>query len=283
MRSELQCLADMRFLLALVVLALNDHVLKQAWPCWFTGKLSDVAGLFAFGWFWAALVPHRRDSVLTAIAVLFTWWKSPLSQSVIDGWNGMGLWTMRRVVDATDLPVLTVLLWVRSASVPFLVPGRAVRFVSAVFALFVFGATSIPRGMMMPMDVTTLHYEDAHYKLLTSESDLWRVLGTLDAVQPLDTTRISTLGSPAKLYCLNNVRLREVGAHSVKFSYYELRGKVRFHLLAIDPDHPIRVFSSEELDAYRDLYRRLFEQAVLKSVDLSAVPSGRHVGYIPIE
>ena len=30
---------------ALVLLALNDHVLKQAWPGWVTGKLSDLAGL----------------------------------------------------------------------------------------------------------------------------------------------------------------------------------------------------------------------------------------------
>lgn len=31
--------------LALVVLVLNDHVLKAAQPGWLTGKLSDVAGL----------------------------------------------------------------------------------------------------------------------------------------------------------------------------------------------------------------------------------------------
>ena len=30
---------------ALAVLALNDHVLKQAWPGLVTGKLSDAAGL----------------------------------------------------------------------------------------------------------------------------------------------------------------------------------------------------------------------------------------------
>ncbi|QQR86557.1 MAG: hypothetical protein IPJ76_18560 [Flavobacteriales bacterium] len=283
MRPDLPRLADVRFVLAVAVLALNDHLLKHAWPCWFTGKLSDVAGLFAFGWFWVAMVPHRRDSVLIAIAVLFAWWKSPLSQPALDGWNGMGLWTMGRVVDATDLLALPVLLLLRCASLPCVVPGRAVRFLTGVFALFVFGATSMPRGMLMPMDVTTLHYEDVDYKLRTTEAELWRVLGALDEVQPLDTTRISTVGSPAKHYCLNNVKLREVGAHSVRFSYYPLRAKLRFHLIAIDPDHPIRVFSSEELDAHRDLYRRLFEQAVLKAVSPSSVPRGGPVYYWPEE
>jgi hypothetical protein len=36
-------------LAALALLALNDHVLKHAWPQpWITGKLSDFAGLFVF-------------------------------------------------------------------------------------------------------------------------------------------------------------------------------------------------------------------------------------------
>ncbi|MEI6622218.1 MAG: hypothetical protein WCP28_09960 [Actinomycetes bacterium] len=34
--------------LAIIVLALNDYVFKSMWPGLVTGKLSDVAGLFAF-------------------------------------------------------------------------------------------------------------------------------------------------------------------------------------------------------------------------------------------
>lgn len=285
MRPDPQRFADFRFILALAVLALNDHVLKQAWPCWFTGKLSDAAGLFAFGWFWTALFPDRRGVVLCVVAVLFMWWKSPLSQPVIDVWNGLDLWMIGRVVDATDLLALPVLLLVQHR-VPgrFVLSGHVVRSVSAACALLLFGATSMHRGMLrMPLDVTTLHYDDVDYKLHTTEADLWRVLGALEDVQPLDTVRISTGGGLATQYCLNNVKLREVGAHSVRFSYYPLRGKLRFHLMSIDPDHPIRVFSSEELDTYRDLYRRLFEQAVLKAVSPSSVPRGSPAYYRPEE
>jgi hypothetical protein len=35
-------------LLALVLLVVNDHVLKAVWPGWVTGKLSDVAGMVFF-------------------------------------------------------------------------------------------------------------------------------------------------------------------------------------------------------------------------------------------
>ena len=44
-RTSLRALAHPGSVLALVVLVLNDHVLKQAWPGPVTGKLSDVAGL----------------------------------------------------------------------------------------------------------------------------------------------------------------------------------------------------------------------------------------------
>ncbi|NNB83957.1 hypothetical protein HI113_00040 [Corallococcus exiguus] len=35
-------------LVAVVLLVLNDHVFKARWPSWWTGKLSDVAGLAMF-------------------------------------------------------------------------------------------------------------------------------------------------------------------------------------------------------------------------------------------
>ena len=42
---SLRALAHPLAVASLVLLALNDHVLKQAWPGFVTGKLSDVAGL----------------------------------------------------------------------------------------------------------------------------------------------------------------------------------------------------------------------------------------------
>ena len=44
-RRALRALGHPLSVAALVLLALNDHVLKQAWPGFVTGKLSDVAGL----------------------------------------------------------------------------------------------------------------------------------------------------------------------------------------------------------------------------------------------
>ncbi|WP_245814632.1 hypothetical protein [Cystobacter ferrugineus] len=43
---------------AVAVLIINDHVLKARWPSWWTGKLSDVAGLAMFPLLLQALWEH---------------------------------------------------------------------------------------------------------------------------------------------------------------------------------------------------------------------------------
>src|ERR1043165_5467864 len=69
------------YVFAVVTLVLNDFVLKHSWPGVITGKLSDVAGLFAFSVF--LLVVTRSRLTLFCLAVCFTFWKSPLSDGVI--------------------------------------------------------------------------------------------------------------------------------------------------------------------------------------------------------
>ena len=45
MRSRRGLLISAPFVVSVLVLAINDHVLKTAWPGFVTGKLSDVAGV----------------------------------------------------------------------------------------------------------------------------------------------------------------------------------------------------------------------------------------------
>ena len=97
------------FLLAVALLLLNDWVLKDAFGNWATGKLSDVAGLFAFALFWSALLPRYRRATVSLTAVAFLIWKSPLSTDALAAWNAIGIWPLRRVVDYTDWLALAAL------------------------------------------------------------------------------------------------------------------------------------------------------------------------------
>ncbi len=97
------------FLLGLFLLMLNDHVLKAAYGNWFTGKLSDVAGLLILPMFLKYLFPiSTKKSVLFTI-VFFIFWKSPLSQFFIDSFNSVGFYNMGRVVDYTDFIAFLIL------------------------------------------------------------------------------------------------------------------------------------------------------------------------------
>lgn len=97
------------FLTALALLIINDWILKPTYGNFLTGKLSDFAGLFAFGVFSCAVFPERKRLVLILTAVAFVLWKSELSQPVIDGWNSLAVFPMKRVVDFSDLLALSML------------------------------------------------------------------------------------------------------------------------------------------------------------------------------
>jgi hypothetical protein len=140
------------FVLAVALLLLNDWVLKAAVGNWLTGKLSDLAGLFAFSLFWAALVPRRRGAVFVLTAVGFVLWKSPASEAPLAAWNALPLWPLARVVDYTDWVALAALvpayrLARRDGQGRSIGPPRVARRVAAVasagIAIAAFTATSI--------------------------------------------------------------------------------------------------------------------------------------------
>jgi hypothetical protein len=75
--SAREMLLRATFLVAVAVLALNDHLLKSIFSNWLTGTLSDIAGLFGLTVFAAAFAPGLRIALEVFIAAAFVWWKSP--------------------------------------------------------------------------------------------------------------------------------------------------------------------------------------------------------------
>jgi hypothetical protein len=103
MKQDRHPLLRPMFLVALATLIVNDAVLKLRFPGLITGKLSDFAGLFAFTAFWVAFAPRWRWPVAGATALAFMWWKSPLSQPIVDALH------LHRTVDVTDVAALIVI------------------------------------------------------------------------------------------------------------------------------------------------------------------------------
>ena len=134
---------------AVVVLVLNDHVLKRAYPGLLTGKLSDVAGMIFFPvlltiLLWA-LVPAKRrtdrahDALLVvaclATALVFTLTKTTLfgNEAFRFTWAAMQ-WpyrALRAIAHGRALPSLVRVILVRDPSDVLAVPFVFVAYVAA--------------------------------------------------------------------------------------------------------------------------------------------------------
>ena len=97
------------FVLALVLLLVNDWLLKQAYPGLITGKLSDFAGIAVVALPLFAAFPRQVRAIYLALAAAFLWWKSPVSNGFIAFINDVQPLRMVRTVDYWDLLALTVL------------------------------------------------------------------------------------------------------------------------------------------------------------------------------
>ncbi|NRQ37482.1 hypothetical protein HII36_37470 [Nonomuraea sp. NN258] len=128
----------------MIVLLLNDHLLKQAWPGFVTGKLSDVAGLVVAPPLLALLFLRRADLFATVLTgVLFTLMKTTAAGAEIasQAWSALA-GPSRVLADPTDLialPALALAWWIRRRTLS----GSSTRWqVTVVMPLAVLAVTA---------------------------------------------------------------------------------------------------------------------------------------------
>lgn len=109
MKKNYKIVTSIWFIIGLTLLLVNDFILKGLYGNYLTGKLSDFAGLFIFPLFWTALLPKYKTAIFWAVGLMFIFWKSSYSQSWIELWNSLGILTIYRTVDYSDLVALIVL------------------------------------------------------------------------------------------------------------------------------------------------------------------------------
>jgi hypothetical protein len=142
--DRIESLASPAFIAALVLLVLNDLVLKPLFHNALTGKLSDFAGLFALTIFAATVWPRQRRLAACAIAAAFAFWKTSYSEPLIAALNALSPFALGRTVDLTDLialPMIPLAVWAAPRLKPWPLP-RALQVVLAVVAPLAFTATS---------------------------------------------------------------------------------------------------------------------------------------------
>ncbi|WP_291377773.1 hypothetical protein [Demequina sp.] len=180
-RAALRWLAHPVSLAAIGVMALNDHVLKAAYGTWWTGKLSDVAGLVFFPALVAVVLAAvarvlDRDRVrgldmaavgITAVGFVWvkaTWAGAATASAVLSAIAGPSV--VR--ADATDLlalPALGLAAWVAGRS---RTDGRTRR------ARLKKAVTVAVAPLALLASVATGVSEDSHARIVTDDAGNWR-------------------------------------------------------------------------------------------------------------
>lgn len=179
---KLQMLLHPLFLLSLTCLLANDFYWKYEYHNWLTGKLSDFTGLFVLTVFLFAFFPKHKAAACFCIAIFFAWWKTPLSQPVIDLLNNLFSMSFARTVDYSDhlaLPVVVTPYFIRPPSLKFSWMKRIAAYSICLVCFFAFCSTTILRKFTIAPDFSyRVSYHDEYKTALTEEG----VLRKLDAL-----------------------------------------------------------------------------------------------------
>lgn len=159
---SLRCLKHPATLLSIGLLLANDHWLKASFPSWWTGKLSDFAGLFFFPFllapFFGLLLDRRNISPRTSgrlaiglTAIWFALFKTlPLVNAATRTFLAILLGhPVQLVLDATDLIALSALapawlLWTQEAQAGEGAPSKRAWVALAVGVLATAATSPLP-------------------------------------------------------------------------------------------------------------------------------------------
>jgi hypothetical protein len=153
------------------LLILNDAYLKHVYHNPVTGKLSDFAGLFAFPFFLSVVLRINMLWIHLGTAILFVWWKSPLSTDIIAFMNTNGI-PIGRTIDGSDnIALVSVLIsyGVLSLAKVELPKSKLLAYAIAIISLTAFTATSVSmRLVKYPGIDKEYHFKLSKQKLVSA-------------------------------------------------------------------------------------------------------------------
>ncbi|MET8984710.1 hypothetical protein ABZW49_04620 [Nonomuraea wenchangensis] len=202
-----------------IVLLVNDHLLKQAWPGFVTGKLSDVAGLLVAPPLLALLFLRRADLAATlATGVLFA-----LVKTTETGAEAAShVWTLvagpsRVLADPTDLlalPALALTWWIRNRSLAAPSSPRARVLLTAPLALLAVAAsgaapqaTSEAASVEVRGERIIVHTHDSAAWTSEDRGDTWVYESTSDRPRKRPTTAMCVPYKATRCYRVTPGRL----------------------------------------------------------------------------
>ena len=269
------------FLVCLFTLVINDFILKFNFPGVVTGKLSDFSGLFVFPFFFSVLLPNWRKTIYLLSGFLFILWKMPISDSLINVFNTLDIFFIKRVADVTDLISLVILpISLAYFNREYLKPKRISKlqvYFFSTFSLFAFTATTIGQKEFkkeleinktynLPLNKETFlkdyTSQSRGFKLQESDTSLYLYC------EAVDNRRIR-LTFEASLFKLNNTTTR---LNIYKLTHYEIENKGLFS----GPDE-------EEEEYYKSLpawgFIKILNENLLRTIESKELGHNERIWY----
>jgi len=259
MTRNIKLLTSLWFLFGLIILLLNDCILKEVYGNWITGKLSDFAGLFVFPLFWTTLFPKHKNKIFIFTAIAFVYWKSPYSQVLINTWNTIGLWNIYRTIDYSDVIAFTILPFAYHIETlkEKIITIRITPYVPLAVCVYAFVATTRPTSNT-GFDDNTAVYHIKHYSRESFMTELKNIGLDVKSSKYNGTkyddehTEINNLNdSIGNLVIMIGDFNKANQTVEVSLGWWEYKNK------------PNQMFDDDELEKQRAYVKSIFEQKVV--------------------
>lgn len=256
------------FISGLVLLALNDHFLKWQFSNWFTGKISDVVGLFILPMFILFIFPKLKTYAISLCGLFFIFWKLPVSESFINTYNQFSIIPIVRTIDYSDLFALIIL----PASHFFIKRIERYRLInnpkyslSPLFLLIpsclIFMATSPPISYYMKPD-GDIHI-GKYYKMKVSKDVVLMKLKEEGYSVKVDTAKKDSTG--VDYYVIENVVFsnKKDTIKSLEFGF--MGNLILVNNIRLNGD--FKVSEWRELKRYSKYYKKLIKAGIIEEVN----------------
>jgi hypothetical protein len=255
------------FIVGLLLLALNDHLFKWKFSNWFTGKISDFAGLLIFPMFLQFLFPRLSRVSVLLTGLLFVFWKLPVSACFIDIYNKVAFIPIIRTVDYSDFIALSILPFsqylIRRIDQYRVsrISGSFAGYLMVIPAAIVFMATSPPISYYMQPG-GDIHIGKSYKMKISGEQALGKLKAKGFFIIP-DTSQHT--GTKADYYIMKNVVL-DGGKDTIEAIQFGFLGHGEKPLLLINNVKLKHGSKVSDLKVLKKYYQQLIRSEIVEEV-----------------
>ena len=263
------------FIFGILILFLNDQIFKFEFSNYFTGKFSDVCGIIIFPFFLTYIFPKLKQNSVFAAAIIFSFWKSQYSQSLINFYNEISPIQTSRIIDYSDLFVLLLLpipyyLIKNVHKIDFLTIKKLNPKFIFVISLFIFIAEAPPPSHYFTMNNGNLQCYKCNMKVNHSKDYVLNKLKQngieFDTVRLIHYRSVIDSTSGGKKYIKNELIIDNDTLRNISFTIFPLKGnRTQIYFNGADVSQDLRRDDFKLQRKMRKYYRKIVFDEIKRS------------------